>query len=330
MISDRMAGVWFTIAIVGLLLVPGVAQAQVGEQVEKLTSQAGEAAKDAAAKWMDQIRSDPWTWLHSLAAVGVLIGLWMLKVIRPDSLEQGGPRRVDGHPPFIWIASGALAFLAMVAGGVMATTLLHVQPGSSGLRERALLSLSNYALSIPATVVLVRLLGMSAPEAGLSVRPPDFTKGLLAIALAWPVVQASAIVTAWLMVKFGGPAPEDIAHSTLAALQKDARDPWALTLGACAVLGAPIVEEFIFRGCLQSAILKLFGRPWVAVVATSAAFAAMHLSEARGGTWHAIAALFVLGVALGVAFERTRSFLVPVVMHVVFNLANILITLAKL
>ncbi|MFZ4572751.1 MAG: CPBP family intramembrane glutamic endopeptidase [Phycisphaerales bacterium] len=327
-----MAGVWFTLLIVGLLMgaaADASAAPDLGTQVEKLATQAGATAKDAAADWVKQIRADPWTWLHLIGGAVALAALWFLGVLKKDSLSAGGPRKVESHPTVIWLASGALAFLAMVAGGVIAASTLGITPGSSSLRDAALLQLGNYAISVPTALLLARLMAMSAPDSGMTVKPPDFTKGIFALLLAWPLVQCTAIGAAWVTVKFGGPAPSDVAHSTLAALQANGRDPWALALAACAVLGAPIVEEFIFRGCLQSALVGLFGRPWVAVAATSAAFAAMHLGEARAGTWHAIAALFIFGAALGVAFERTRSLMVPVVMHVLFNLANILLTLVK-
>lgn len=303
--------------------------AQIADQVEHLAGQAKDAAEEATNRWLSQVRSDPWTWLHALGAGISLLGLWVFKVIRPDGLTEGGGRKVDAHPTFIWLAAGGLAFLAMIAGGIVAQSTFGISTRAPNLRESAILSLANYAISVPTTLVLVRLLAMSAPESGLVVKPPDFTKGLLALLLAWPVVQSTAMLAAWITVKFGGPAPSEVAHSTLLTIQENGRNPWAWALASCAIIGAPIVEEFVFRGCLQSALVRLFGRPWPAIIATSAVFTVLHLGEAHAGTWHALAAIFVLGVGLGICFERTRSFVVPVVMHITFNLANILITLAK-
>jgi membrane protease YdiL (CAAX protease family) len=40
---------------------------------------------------------------------------------------------------------------------------------------------------------------------------------------------------------------------------------------------------------------------------------------------HALPSLFVLSMAMGIAFERTRAIGVPITMHVAFNLGNIIV-----
>ena len=41
--------------------------------------------------------------------------------------------------------------------------------------------------------------------------------------------------------------------------------------------------------------------------------------------WYAIAVLFVLGWILGFAFEKSKSIGVPILIHVLFNAANVLL-----
>ena len=56
-------------------------------------------------------------------------------------------------------------------------------------------------------------------------------------------------------------------------------------------------------------------------------FAGIHLG---GGVKlenaHTLLALFTLGAAMGVAYERTRNVVVPMVMHIVFNGVNVGLT----
>ena len=67
---------------------------------------------------------------------------------------------------------------------------------------------------------------------------------------------------------------------------------------------------------------------WIAIVITAAIFAAMHAlpgekSKAGPVPWIAVPGLFVLAVGMGLAYERTKRLAVPIVMHGMFNLANL-------
>jgi len=97
-------------------------------------------------------------------------------------------------------------------------------------------------------------------------------------------------------------------------------------MGLAVVVFVPVLEELVFRVFLQSLLLRVTRRPWVAIVLTSVLFTLVHLG---GGvpleSAHALAPLFVLSVAMGVAYERTRSVWAPVVMHAGFNGLNVLI-----
>src|SRR6185369_4082201 len=97
---------------------------------------------------------------------------------------------------------------------------------------------------------------------------------------------------------------------------------WVLV--GTAVLGAPFVEELMFRVFLQSALLRLLGRTWPSILVTSALFALVHLGGGvRPSEAYALAPLFILSVAMGVVYERTRSALAPITMHMAFNALNV-------
>ncbi|MEY3806998.1 MAG: hypothetical protein RIR69_1810 [Actinomycetota bacterium] len=87
---------------------------------------------------------------------------------------------------------------------------------------------------------------------------------------------------------------------------------WALLLVAVVVVGAPIVEEIVYRGCLQTRMVKAFGRN-VGIVSTAALFALIHLSPVE------IPGLFVFALVLGVVRHWTGTLGLAIVTHLAFN-----------
>lgn len=81
------------------------------------------------------------------------------------------------------------------------------------------------------------------------------------------------------------------------------------------VVGAPLAEELFFRGFLFSAIAtSRLGAPGACVL-TAAAWSGLHV----GYSAHLHAAVFVLGLGLGLLLARTGSLKVPLLCHVAYN-----------
>jgi nicotinamidase-related amidase len=87
---------------------------------------------------------------------------------------------------------------------------------------------------------------------------------------------------------------------------------------------APIIEELMFRGILLPWLRQAVG-PWPAILLSSAIFAIAHLDA-----WPAPFALFVLALFLGYLAYRTTSLVAPIVLHSVFNAANLTILILAL
>jgi membrane protease YdiL (CAAX protease family) len=79
-----------------------------------------------------------------------------------------------------------------------------------------------------------------------------------------------------------------------------------------AVAIAPVIEEFLFRFFLYGVFRRYFGR-FIGIVANALLFAAAHTHLPS------FAALFVLGSCFTLAYEWSRSILVPMTMHSLFN-----------
>jgi hypothetical protein len=130
-----------------------------------------------------------------------------------------------------------------------------------------------------------------------------------------------------MVQRWMGAPPPQVGHETLLAIQASGPgDPWWWAAIAGAAIGAPVVEEFLWRGFLQQG-LKATGigvRPAVAV--TACLFALIHLPALpEGARVGGVATLVVLGVAWGLLYERTGRIAAPIMAHAAFNVANLLI-----
>ncbi|MFB6110633.1 MAG: lysostaphin resistance A-like protein [Halodesulfurarchaeum sp.] len=86
-------------------------------------------------------------------------------------------------------------------------------------------------------------------------------------------------------------------------------------------------EEFLFRGVVQGRLREAFPAR-IAIPATAALFALVHyfsLTGGSGGRLIAIAILFLPSLVFGVAYERTRNLVVPILIHGSYNATLVLL-----
>lgn len=89
------------------------------------------------------------------------------------------------------------------------------------------------------------------------------------------------------------------------------------------VLFAPIIEEILFRGFLQSFIRQHLGSR-SAIFISSFCFAFFHYSPEQGiSNISIISSLFFLALFLGYSYETRRSLIAPISLHALFNMVNV-------
>lgn len=89
--------------------------------------------------------------------------------------------------------------------------------------------------------------------------------------------------------------------------------PAGVALGFLAIaVVAPIVEELLFRGYLQTALSRRM-KPWMAIVLSSALFGAIHFQPL------AFPILALLGAVFGYLYHRTGSLKVNIALHMANN-----------
>ena len=139
-------------------------------------------------------------------------------------------------------------------------------------------------------------------------------RAVLYIAAAYPLLML-------VQTMIHGAAGSDVAPQDVVQFLLDAKSPRdRVSVLVMAVVVAPLAEEFIFRGYLY-AVAKKYAGPFVALVVTSLLFAAVH------GHAFSIPALCTLAFCLGLAYERTGSLLVPMIMHAIFNACQLAVIL---
>jgi len=97
-------------------------------------------------------------------------------------------------------------------------------------------------------------------------------------------------------------------------------------LAVTAVFLAPLFEEMIFRGFLQPLLSRTLGVA-LGVLITALLFGGLHASEYKGA-WQYVAAISVVGIALGVLRAKTNSIIPGTVMHGCFNAVSVVGLLA--
>ncbi len=94
----------------------------------------------------------------------------------------------------------------------------------------------------------------------------------------------------------------------------------ATVLVAVVVIGAPIVEETVFRGVLLPSLIARMGEGR-AIALTTVVFAALHLNP------FTFAPILLVGWVLAALFVRSRSLWVAIACHSTFNAIGVLLVL---
>lgn len=290
---------------------------------------------DLAAAWQKPV-------LSGLLALSLVLSvLWLVRV----SMKRGQfwPRgEIQDRPqlPEVALAAVSLALLAslwawLLKGIVESQNLELALAGALGELCTCLLILS--------------LLGWKAPKQldsfGLVVRgwPKHVGWGLVWALAVWPIaiqlllplsLRAAKSVSRWAWQVNYTAQP----HTLLREMSEVSAplNVWLLVI--LAVVIAPLAEEILFRGLLQGALVRLLRSRWIAIVITAAIFSVLHLvirenvaaGESSLAQVETIPSLFLLGLALGYSYEKTRSLYRPMVIHLAFNALSLIMVWPQL
>jgi membrane protease YdiL (CAAX protease family) len=276
---------------------------------------------------------DP-TYIILLLGPVLLAVLFWRGCFRRDALDAGPSRGVGLVPADLLIGLGlmimgpSLVVLATSQGGTG-------EPSATGTLEPDTVAVAGNILMgqvagqlIPVLYLLWRVSSGPRGLKGLGLigaipQKPlrDLAWGALGLIVAVTLVMATIQAAVFLGEWFGQQAPE-LAHPLLKVLVDSDSLLGSAMIIISAVLVAPILEEAIFRGLIQSVMGEVLGdgRRWSIVLVASFVFTMIHAGSVN---WQALPGLFVLALVLGWLYERSGSLWPGIFVHIGFNALNI-------
>ncbi|WP_051551544.1 CPBP family intramembrane glutamic endopeptidase [Nocardioides sp. URHA0020] len=138
--------------------------------------------------------------------------------------------------------------------------------------------------------------------------------GIRGVGAARSIATGLAIAAAGMLVTTGLMAVAGVAHVDGVELHVG-----VLLLGALVFTLSAYVEELLFRVLMLGGLVRLTGRPWLALAVMAAMVGAFHLATTAHTTALSVLSSTLGGVMYGVAFLRTGSLWLGVGVHLGWN-----------
>lgn len=223
-----------------------------------------------------------------------------------------------------------------VAVGVVALATIAAELAVFGLAVTVAAQLSLGSLAVVAAVTTQTLLAVAAVGfvwyagswSAIPIQIPsrrDLRYAVVGVGGLFAVLAVHRLAIHFSLVGEGGTLALDGEIGLLATVG----------LVIMVALLAPVVEELLFRGVIQQYVQSVSSTA-VGIGVAAVLFAGIHLSQALAfsASLRAAAAqlvvLAVLGVILGIAYEKTRNLAVPILMHAAYNIPQIALLVALL
>ena len=101
-------------------------------------------------------------------------------------------------------------------------------------------------------------------------------------------------------------------------LVNNANGVWMIVLVMVVVVGAPLVEEIVYRGMLQKSIARALGK-YRSLVLVAAWFAAIHFAPVE------FVGLFAFALVLGWVLDRNETLGMNIITHMAFNATGLVL-----
>ena len=217
-------------------------------------------------------------------------------------------------------------FAYVVAG--IASTLVPVLTGHVDTPVR---DIPTWAMALSIVVMWVVMLAIlqrqiaETPRLSMSALQQWLQPSDIFIGLPLGIVTQVVIVNAinWPLNKIWPDIfnPDDVTQRAN-DLVDNATGVWIVVLALVVVVGAPLVEEIVYRGALQPTLVTVWGAPMgIGVVAVL--FAAIHQSVVE------FPGLLAVAVVFGLARHFTGRLGLSIVTHMAFNATALLLVILK-
>jgi membrane protease YdiL (CAAX protease family) len=254
------------------------------------------------------------TYLIPLSGLCVL-GYWLLKTsLGRRALSGTRPRRNRMPPAFPWIFLLLWFCLTIVAVFIIDSLTAKSSDEKIVFIQIVAQALVNTAFGIGALITAKNFFARRLKGFGLNFRkiPKDIIFAFAYLFAVVPVVYAVLEATFVIgRLVFGGDFQIE-PHEQIEMIKDFTQPAIQAAILVSGALVTPFFEEVLFRGLIQTTIRSYNIRPWPAIVLTSIVFTLLHPSGLQP-------AVFVLGMLLGYAYERSGSLFRPMFIHALFN-----------
>jgi len=274
----------------------------------------------------------------------IILAYWLLKTsLGTRALADSVPRRNDMplYMPFVplLICFGIVPLAILFAGKLLG----DLEPWQSDFMDNIIFCIGELT-AIAVIIHLARIHFVRRLKGfGLNVKTiyKDFVAAFMNLWAIWPLIMVAMILTAFFGELIWGTDYQIQQHQQLELISQYPQLSLRIIVVVLAVVVAPLLEEMIFRGLFQTTIRSYLEahkgssicnqessvehqtsvKAWLAIVISSGLFVMMH---ADVGHWPA---LFVLGVCMGYAYEKSGSLFRPIFIHLFFNATSIMAAL---
>ena len=274
-----------------------------------------------------------------------IFACWVRKTsLGRKSLADSVPRRnnmplyLPFVPLFIWF--GTVTLIASIAPILFS----NLQDWQNDFLDNLILGISELT-AIAVIIFLARIhFTRRLKGFGLNIKTivKDFFAAFVNLLAVWPLIISAMGLTIYFGELFWGREYQMQQHQQLKLITEHSQLLSRILIVVVAVVVVPLLEEMLFRGLFQTTIrsyIETFrsllvpqnkaeekrtadrNGAWPAIVISSGLFTMTH---ANAGHWPA---LFVLGVCMGYAYEKSGSLFRPIFIHSFFNAISIIATL---
>jgi len=269
----------------------------------------------------------------SLSLILAFFGVQILRTIEWRAMWRRGRIQLVRRPTdTLFLLPAALLVAGFFAINMLGVMLLKIGVVPADIMEN--MSDAEMAQSIVFTMfmqilfVFACFFPMISARSGWANRAYGFREirlqhavvlALALILVSLPLVALAALANmglVWILNQTIGYEPG--TQEAVRMLADSASSPMlAFLMVFTAVIGAPVSEEFTFRGVFLPFFCRTIGF-WPGLVVVSLAFGIMHVH------FPSILPLSMLGAMFAVGYILSRSILVPILMHLFFNGFNVL------
>ena len=263
--------------------------------------------------------------------IGALI-IWVANRFGFFRFKELPPEAITLRFPVLLLLGYILMFfvVAPLTMQLMGQTLKHLLQSSPPL-FLTVLQITSLVLTISYLIVVSILqnrrsyasLWVHEKRRRISCYIEDFGLGCLTYLVAFPVVVACSQLAVYIVTVITGQPPVD--QLAITYLKMARTSPLLLTIALLAILViAPVIEEFVFRGLLLTYLKQKMGR-WGAIILSATIFALFHYApQQKASNFSLFFSLFPLAFFLGFLYERQRSLIAPIALHMTFNSISVM------